>query len=134
MSSQIESLLNEDRRFHLPRTSPRTRSRPRASSSKPRSDREDLGRRARELHWHTPFTEVLDWTNPPFATWFADGELNVAYNCLDPSRGAGNGRARWPSYGEGEQGDERRVTLRESHDEGQALANCPRGASAIGCG
>jgi acetyl-CoA synthetase len=34
---------------------------------------------------------VLDWTNPPFAQWFADGELNVAYNCLDRHVAAGNG-------------------------------------------
>ncbi len=43
------------------------------------------------LHWHRPFTEVLDWTNPPFARWFDDGELNVAYNCLDRHVLAGNG-------------------------------------------
>ena len=47
--------------------------------------------RARELHWHKPFETVLDWTNPPFAKWFADGELNVAYNCLDRHVEAGNG-------------------------------------------
>ncbi|MBY4250940.1 acetyl-coenzyme A synthetase, partial [Rhodococcus fascians] len=35
---------------------------------------------ARRLHWHTPFTEVLDWSDAPVAKWFADGELNVAYN------------------------------------------------------
>ena len=32
------------------------------------------------LHWNTPFTQSLDWSNPPFAKWFADGELNGAYN------------------------------------------------------
>ena len=39
---------------------------------------------ARErLHWDTPFSAVLDDSNPPFFTWFADGTLNVSYNCLD---------------------------------------------------
>src|SRR5690606_27848283 len=39
---------------------------------------------ARDLvTWRTPFTEVLDWSNAPFARWFADGTLNVAENCLD---------------------------------------------------
>ncbi len=33
---------------------------------------------ARELHWHTPFTQTLDWSDAPFAKWFADGKLNVA--------------------------------------------------------
>ena len=39
---------------------------------------------ARELlDWHKPFTEVLDESSAPFYRWFADGELNVSYNCLD---------------------------------------------------
>lgn len=43
------------------------------------------------LHWHTPFTRTLDWSDPPFARWFHDGTLNVAYNCLDRHVLAGNG-------------------------------------------
>jgi hypothetical protein len=30
-----------------------------------------------------PFTQVLDDSNAPFYHWFADGEINVSYNCLD---------------------------------------------------
>ncbi len=41
-------------------------------------------RLARELvSWKTPFTQVLDESNAPFFKWFADGTLNVSYNCLD---------------------------------------------------
>ncbi len=41
-------------------------------------------RLAREnLSWKKPFTQVLDESNAPFYTWFADGELNASYNCLD---------------------------------------------------
>jgi acetyl-CoA synthetase len=41
-------------------------------------------RLAREnVLWHKPFTQVLDESNAPFFKWFADGELNVSYNCLD---------------------------------------------------
>ncbi len=36
-----------------------------------------------KLLWHTPFTQILDQSNPPFYRWFADGQLNVSYNCLD---------------------------------------------------
>ena len=32
---------------------------------------------------HEPFTQVLDWSGAPVARWFADGKLNVAYNCVD---------------------------------------------------
>jgi acetyl-CoA synthetase len=50
-------------------------------------------RQAREfLSWKTPFTQVLDESNAPFFKWFADGTLNVSYNCLDRNveRGLGD--------------------------------------------
>jgi len=34
---------------------------------------------------------VLDDSNPPFFKWFADGELNVSYNCVDRHVEAGHG-------------------------------------------
>ncbi len=49
------------------------------------------GRRAKELiEWKKPFTQVLDESTAPFYKWFADGQLNVSYNCLD--RQVNNGR------------------------------------------
>ena len=60
--------------------------------------------KARELYWHKPFTETLDFTNAPFAKWFADGELNVSYNCLDRHVEAGWGK-RVALFFEGEPGD-----------------------------
>ncbi len=49
-------------------------------------------RHARELlDWQTPFTQVLDQSNPPFFKWFADGRLNASYNCLDRHVEKGNG-------------------------------------------
>ncbi|HRD33383.1 MAG TPA: acetate--CoA ligase [Rhodocyclaceae bacterium] len=48
------------------------------------------GRHAKTLlDWKEPFTKVLDESNPPFFKWFADGKLNVSYNCLD--RNVNNG-------------------------------------------
>jgi acetyl-CoA synthetase len=47
-------------------------------------------KQANRLSWATPFTEVLDW-QPPFAKWFSDGKLNVAYNCVDRHVEAGLG-------------------------------------------
>ena len=38
---------------------------------------------ADHVSWQTPFTQVLDESNAPFYQWFADGKLNVSYNCLD---------------------------------------------------
>lgn len=60
--------------------------------------------KAIDLHWHKPFTETLDFSNAPFAKWFADGELNVSYNCLDRHVEAGWGK-RVALFFEGEPGD-----------------------------
>jgi acetyl-CoA synthetase len=46
---------------------------------------------AARLTWATPWDEVLDWSNAPFAKWFVGGELNVAHNCVDRHVDAGIG-------------------------------------------
>ncbi len=46
---------------------------------------------AREfIGWFKEPTQALDW-QPPHCTWFADGELNVSWNCLDKQIAAGRG-------------------------------------------
>lgn len=78
--------------------------------------------RARTLQWTKPFTEVLDWSNPPFAKWFHDGELNIAANCLD--RHIANGLAdRVAIHFEGEPGDTRTITYGELSYEVKRAAN-----------
>ncbi|WP_456697789.1 acetate--CoA ligase [Aeromicrobium sp. P5_D10] len=49
------------------------------------------GEQAERLDWGTPFTDVLNWTNAPFAKWFVGGKLNAAYNCVDRHVEAGRG-------------------------------------------
>lgn len=77
---------------------------------------------ARALHWDTDFTEVLDWSNAPFARWFADGTLNVAYNCVDRHVESGHG-AQVAIRFEGEPGDRRDITYAELQDEVSKAAN-----------
>ena len=38
---------------------------------------------SRLVNWHKPFAEVLDYSNPPFAKWFVNGELNLCHNAVD---------------------------------------------------
>jgi len=124
MSEKIDSLLQEDRRFP-----------PSADFTANSIASPDLYRRAAEdrlafwadqarglLHWHTPFTQTLDWNNPPFARWFADGSLNVAYNCLDRHVLAGNGD-RVAIHWEGEPGDTRTITYAQLTEEVKKAAN-----------
>jgi acetyl-CoA synthetase len=81
------------------------------------------GKQARELlTWTKDFTKTLDWSNPPFATWFDDGELNASYNALDRHVEAGNGD-RVAIYFEGEPGDTRTYTYAQLTDEVKKATN-----------
>lgn len=78
---------------------------------------------ANRLSWETPFTEVLDWSEAPFAKWFVGGKLNVSYNCVDRHVEAGNGD-RVAIHWEGEPlGDARDITYAELKDEVCRAAN-----------
>ena len=93
-SSSIESLLIENRIFP---PAPATVKAARISGmpaynalcAEAEADFEGFwARLAREnLSWKKPFTQVLDESNVPFYQWFADGELNASYNCLDRHMG-----------------------------------------------
>jgi acetyl-CoA synthetase len=123
-TNSIDSLLHESRRF------PPSAEFASGAVAKPelydRAKADRLGfwaDEARELlHWHKPFTETLDWSNAPFARWFGDGELNVAYNCLDRHVLAGNGD-RVAIHWEGEPGDSRSITYAELTAEVKRAAN-----------
>ncbi|MEB4207538.1 acetate--CoA ligase [Mycobacterium sp. 94-17] len=78
---------------------------------------------AGRLSWATPFSEVLDWSEAPFATWFGDGKLNVAYNCVDRHVEAGHGD-RVAIHWEGEPVDHHRsLTYSELQAEVCKAAN-----------
>jgi acetyl-CoA synthetase len=78
---------------------------------------------AGRLSWDTPFTEVLDWSEAPFAKWFVGGKLNVAYNCVDRHVEAGLGD-RVAIHWEGEPvGDSRSLTYSELLAEVSKAAN-----------
>ena len=67
---------------------------------------------ADKLDWITPYEQVLDWSDAPFAKWFVGGELNVSANCLD--RHVANGLGdRVAYYWEGEDGERRAWTYAE---------------------
>ena len=121
--TSIDSLLHEERRFPpTPEFVSQAIATP-ALAEAAATDR--LGfwaDEARRLHWHTPFTQTLDWSNAPFAKWFGDGRINVAYNCLDRHVLAGNGD-RVAFHWEGEPGDSRTFTYAELTTEVKKAAN-----------
>jgi len=128
MTVQIDHALEEIRRF---RPSPEFAAQAVADESLYEAAKADrLGfwaDQARELlTWQKPFTRTLDWSNPPFAKWFDDGELNVAVNCLDRHVEAGLGD-RVAIHFEGEPGDSRDITYAELTDEVKRAANVLEG-------
>ena len=128
MSTNIQSVLQENRRIAPPASFA-------AQATLKKADADALhaeaardftgfwGRLAREhLAWHKPFTQVLDESNAPFYRWFADGELNASYNCLDLQieRGLGDKTA---IIFEADDGKVTKETYRELHRRVCRLAN-----------
>jgi acetyl-CoA synthetase len=127
----LENLLHEERKFPP--------SEDFATNAVAKSDLYDAARadrlafwdeQARALTWTTPWTQTLDWSNAPFARWFVDGELNVAYNCVDRHVEAGLGD-RVAIHFEGEPGDTRDVTYADLQREVSQAANA---LTALGVG
>ncbi len=74
-----------------------------------------------EIEWHKPFTIPLDDSEAPNYRWFADGQLNVSYNCIDVHLAT---RGDKPAIVfEGEPGDVRLLTYRELHAQVARFAN-----------
>ncbi|MGW2917271.1 acetate--CoA ligase [Streptomyces angustmyceticus] len=116
-NESLANLLKEERRFEPPADLAAHANVTAAAYEQAAADR--LGfwaEQARRLSWETAPTQTLDWSNPPFAKWFADGKLNVAYNCVD--RHVENGLGdRVAIHFEGEPGDTRAITYAELQRE-----------------
>ena len=69
------------------------------------------GEIASELHWFKPWDKVLDW-NCPWAQWFAGGQINLSYNCLD-RHVAGSRRNKAAIIWEGEPGEVQTLTYQQ---------------------
>lgn len=124
MTETIDSLLQEDRRFApSPQFAAQAVAKPELYEQAKQDRLKFWADQARELlDWETPFTETLDWNNPPFARWFADGRLNVTYNCLDRHVEAGLGD-RIAIHWEGEPGDSRSISYAELTEQVKKAAN-----------
>ena len=79
------------------------------------------GEQAALIDWQTPPTQVCDYSNPPFARWFAGGTTNLCHNAVDrhlatrPDQNA-------LIFVSTETGQERIYSFRELHAEVQRMA------------
>lgn len=118
MSDNIESILHEDRVFDPPGDFSSN------AHVKSLAEYEELhqaalenpeawwSEQASQLRWQERWTQVLDWSDPPFAKWFVGGRLNASENCLDRHVDAGKGD-KVALHFVGEPGDTRSVTYAE---------------------
>ncbi len=98
------------------------------------------GDAARELHWFTPWSEVLEWSVPD-ARWFVGGTTNLCYNCVDRHVEQGRGEhvgIVWEgepllSDGPGGAPEIRRLTYRDLQRDTARFANALR-ARGVGKG
>ncbi|TLZ51134.1 MAG: acetate--CoA ligase [Methanobacteriota archaeon] len=82
-------------------------------------------KQAEQLHWFRRWDRVLAW-DPPFAKWFAGGQLNASYNCLD-RHVRSERRHKTALMWEGEPGDTRVLTYDALWREVMRFANVLKG-------
>ncbi|MCA0293194.1 MAG: acetate--CoA ligase [Actinobacteria bacterium] len=82
------------------------------------------------ITWAKDFEQTLDWSDAPFAKWYAGGELNAAYNCVDRHVEEGRGD-KVAIHFEGEPGDTRTITYADLQREVCKAANA---LEALGLG
>ena len=128
----LDNLLHEDRRFPPPADLAANANVTAETYAEAEADFEGFwAKQAKRLSWQIEPTQVLDWSNPPFAKWYADGTLNAAYNCLDRHVEAGNGD-RVAFYFEGEPGDTQVITYAELTRQVKRHRDKRRGRRKVG--
>jgi propionyl-CoA synthetase len=73
------------------------------------------------IDWQTPFSEVLDYSRPPFAKWFVGGRTNLCHNAVDRHLQSRAAQAAL-IYVSTETGQRHTYTYAELHDEVNAWA------------
>ena len=86
---------------------------------------------AQRIHWHKPFTRVLDDSRKPFYRWFPGGEVNTCYNAVDRHVEGGRADQLAIVYDSPVTQTIRRFTYRELQSE---VARCAGAIAALGVG
>ena len=120
----LANLLKEDRRFEPPAELAEHANLTAEAYDRAAADREGFwAEQAQRITWAEPFTQVLDWSDPPFAKWYVGGKLNAAYNCVDRHVEAGRGDKVALHFVGEPVGDTRSITYAELQDLVSQAAN-----------
>jgi len=84
--------------------------------------REQSGR----IDWRTPFSQVLDYSRPPFARWFVGGTTNLCHNAVDRHLAA-RGEQNALIYVSTETEARKVYTFKQLHREVNRMAGMLRG-------
>ena len=74
------------------------------------------GKIAEGIDWSKRWDRVIDGSRKPFYRWFAGGELNTCYNCVDRHVERGRGAQLAIIYDSPLAGTQRKITFRELRD------------------
>ena len=128
MSSQLSTLLSEQRRFPpTPGFAGAAHGTQALYDDAARDRLAFWAEQARTLAWTRPWQSVLEWT-APHARWFSGGQLNVAANCVDRHLSSAR-RNKAAIIWEGEPGDRRVYTYWEL---GQEVGRCASALKQLG--
>ena len=84
------------------------------------------GREGKRLDWFSPYTKVKNTSfkrGQVSIKWFEDGELNVAYNCIDRHLASSADKVAYYCEGDKESDAKTAITYQTLHDEVGRLAN-----------
>ena len=73
------------------------------------------------IEWKNPFSQVLDYSRPPFAKWFVGGTTNICHNAVDRHL-AQRGDQPALIYVSTETGEDKTYTFRQLHREVNRMA------------
>jgi len=123
----IDSILQESRQFEPPKEfSERAHIKNREEydriyAESVKDPEKFWGGIASDLHWFKKWDTVLEW-NVPWAKWFAGGQINLSYNCLDRHVKSWR-RNKAALIWEGEPGDSRTLTYQQLLVEVEKFSN-----------
>jgi acetyl-CoA synthetase len=117
----IDALSTEDRRFP-PSDAFKAQSGYDESAYERGEDHEAFwAAEAENVAWRTPWSQVLDWSDAPFAKWFVDATLNITESAVDRHAQATPDKVAF--YWEGDGNETRTITYQELCDEVCRAAN-----------
>ena len=120
-SPTIDALFSEDRKFPPPPDFAAQANCDASIYDQAKDVESFWTKQAERVTWRKRWTQVLDWSDAPFAKWFVGATLNITESCLDQHLAERADKVAY--HWEGDGGETRTITYRELHQEVCRAAN-----------